>query len=345
MEFKKLGKLNRGDKVAILSPSFAAPAVWPHIYELGLKRIREVFGLEPVEYPTTTKLDATNEEKAKDLIDAFCNPEIKGVISTIGGDIQVTYIKNLSSEPFIKNLKPFFGYSDNSHFANFLFLNGIPSFYGGALFTQFAHQKKMNDYTVKYIKHALFDEGEFELLPSDSFNDLGLDWNDPLLLNGEREYEANEGWSWDGVSSSEGLLWGGCLESIDEMLRHGIIIPSLNQFKKIILIIETCEEISSADYVFRVFRAFGERGILERVQGVCVGRAKAREFNKLKNPEERAIYRKEQQETIVKIVRQYNKNIPIVQNMDFGHTEPQIPMPYGNMIRIDSESKRIFAEF
>lgn len=163
---KKLPKLKKGDKVAIVSPSFAASAVWPHVHELGLTRIREVFELEPIMYPATAKLDATLEEKADDLIAAFSDPEIKAVISTLGGVIQVTYVKNLRKEPFASNPKPFFGYSDNSHFCNFLFLNDIPSFYGSALFTQFAHQKEMNPYTVKYIKHAMFDEGEFELLPS-----------------------------------------------------------------------------------------------------------------------------------------------------------------------------------
>ena len=42
---KKLSKLKRGDKIAIVSPSFAASAVWPHVHELGLKRLREVFDL------------------------------------------------------------------------------------------------------------------------------------------------------------------------------------------------------------------------------------------------------------------------------------------------------------
>lgn len=342
---QKLTKLKPGDKVAIVSPSFAASAVWPHVHELGLKRIREVFELEPIMYPATAKLDATLDEKAEDLKSAFSDSEIKGVISTLGGDIQVTYIKNLPKEPFVNNPKPFFGYCDNSHFCNFLFLNSIASFYGAALFTQFAHQKEMHPYTVKYIKHALFDEGEFELLPSESFNDIGLDWGDRSQLDKEREYELNEGWSWDGDKNGEGLLWGGCVESVDEMLRHGVEIPRLEQFENIILMMETSEEIPSADYVMRFFRALGERGILERVRGIVVGRAKAREFDNPRTPAERVAYRKEQQETIVKTVRAYNKDIPIVQNMDFGHTEPQIPMPYGNNIRIDSIEKRIFATF
>src|SRR5260221_8099485 len=140
--FVELSKLHKGDKVAIVSPSFAAPGRWPHIYELGLDRLRNVFGLEPIEFPTTTKLGTSTEERAKDLIAAFEDKNIKAVISSIGGDDQITYVKNLPSEPFTKNPKPYFGYSDNTHFANFLWLNGIPSYYGGALFTQFAEQGK-----------------------------------------------------------------------------------------------------------------------------------------------------------------------------------------------------------
>ena len=342
---KKLPKLSKGDKVAVVSPSLAASGIWQHVYELGLQRLREVFELEPVAYPSTANLDATIEEKSRDLIAAFSDPDIKGVISTLGGDIQVTYIKNLSAAPFKENPKPFFGFSDNSHFANFLFLQGIPSFYGAALFTQFARQGAMDTYTIEYIKHALFDDGEFELTPSEKYNDIGLDWADPKSLSLYRTQEPSDGWFWDGTLSAKGLLWGGCLEAVDEMLRHGSEIPSLQQCEQIVLIMETSEEIPIADYVRRVFRALGERGILKRVQGILVGRPKAWEFNKQHTTKQKALYRKEQRETILDIVRVYNTSIPVVQNMNFGHTDPQIPMPYGNMVRIDTKNKKIYARF
>ena len=140
--------------MAILSPSFAAPGKWPHVYELGLKRLREIFELEPVEFPTTKKLGASKEERSADLIGAFLNKDIKAVVTTLGGNDQVTYIKNLPPLPFINNPKPFFGFSDNTHFMNFLWLNDIPSYYGGALFTQFARQGKMDEYTIAYLKKA-----------------------------------------------------------------------------------------------------------------------------------------------------------------------------------------------
>lgn len=341
----KLNKLQKDDKVAILSPSFAAPGKWPHVYELGLKRLKETFGLKPVDFPTTKKVGASKEERAKDLIAAFENKEVKAVISSLGGDDQITYIKNLSSEPFVNNPKPFFGYSDNTHFENFLWLNGIPSYYGGSLFEQFAEQGKMNDYTLKYLKLALFEEGEVELEASKEYNDMGLDWNDPENLNKERTYEQNEGWSWDGNKNPEGLTWGGCVESIDEFLRHGVAIPTLENFENIILMTETSEEIPTAKYVYRVYRALGERGILERVKAILVGRPKAWEFDKQNSKEQKEEYRKQQRETILEVVRKYNQTVPVVQNMDFGHTDPQIPLPYGMPTRLDSVTKKIFVDF
>jgi muramoyltetrapeptide carboxypeptidase LdcA involved in peptidoglycan recycling len=345
MNFKNFSKLKKGDKVAILSPSFAAPGVWPHIYNIGLKRLQEDFGLIPVEYPTTKKLGASKKERSRDLIDAFENKEIKAVISTIGGDDQVTYIKNLPKEPFLNNPKPFFGFSDNTHFQNFLWKNEIISYYGASLFTQFAMQNKMDEFTIEYIKYALFEKGEFELKYSNKYNDIGLDWSDESLSEKSRIYELNDGWTWDGSQNALGISWGGCLESIDEMLRHNIEIPTLDQFENIILFTETSEEIPSSDYVHRVYRALGERGILENIKGILVGRAKAWNFDNQNSENVKKEYRKKQQETILEVVRKYNKDIPVVQNLDFGHTDPNIPLPYGGKIKIISDNQKIFAEF
>ncbi|MEA2701849.1 MAG: hypothetical protein QOE22_558 [Candidatus Parcubacteria bacterium] len=345
MEFVDLPKLKKGDRVAVISPSFAAPGVWPHVYEWGLKQLKDVFGFEPVELAATKKLGASAEERSKDLIDSFEHKEIKAVIASLGGNDQVTYIKNLPAEPFQKNPKPFLGFSDNTHFANFLWLNGIPSYYGASLFTQFAMQKRMDEFTVKYLKYAFFEKGEFELTASDIYNDIGLGWDDPSNLKKERVYESNDGWYWEGSADTEGVTWGGCLESIDELLRHGAQIPTLDEFENIILMTETSEEIPSSDYVSRVYRALGEKGILGKVKGILVGRPKAWEFDKPHSADEKAEYRKKQRDATLEIIRTYSKTVPVIQNMDFGHTDPQIPMPYGRRVRIVSSECRIFAEF
>jgi muramoyltetrapeptide carboxypeptidase LdcA involved in peptidoglycan recycling len=345
MNFTNLPKLKRGDKVAIVSPSFAAPGKWPHVYQCALERVEEVFGLEPVEYPATKKLGATAGERSKDLISAFENKEIKAVISSLGGDDQVTYIKNLPQRPFRDNPKAFFGYSDNTHFINHLWMCGIPSFYGGSLFTEFGMNGQMDEMTVRFLKHALFDKGLFELEASPVFNDIGLDWSDPSTMNQRRRYQPNEGWQWDGYQNSDGITWGGCLESIDEILRHGIPIPGLDEFESVVLFVETSEEIPSSGYVFRVFRALGERGILPRVNGLLVGRPKAWEFDKQNTDEDKIAYTNEQQAVILETFRKYNNYAPVVQNLDYGHTAPQICLPVGSKIQIDTEGRRISVEF
>ena len=87
---RKLQKLKQGDKVAILSPSFAAPGKWPHVYELGLQRLRDIFGLKPIEFPTTRKIGASKEDCSRDLIAAFEGTTVRGIITSIGGGDQVT---------------------------------------------------------------------------------------------------------------------------------------------------------------------------------------------------------------------------------------------------------------
>ena len=203
----------------------------------------------------------------------------------------------------------------------------------------------MDEYTVKYLKRALFEHGEFEIKASDTYNDMGLSWNDLNNLERERIYEPNEGWFWDGNVNVRGITWGGCLEVIDDLLRCAIQIPSLEDFKNIVLITETSEDIPESEYVFSVYRALGERGILERVRAVLVGRPKAWEFNKPNDKSQKDEYRKKQRETILKAIRMYNTSIPVVQNLDFGHTDPQISLPYGMPIRVNSIAKQIFVEF
>ena len=67
-------KARAGDRVAVLSPSFAAPAVAPAVHEQAMRRLTEVTGLVPVEYPTTRRVGADPRDRAADLLAAFGDP-------------------------------------------------------------------------------------------------------------------------------------------------------------------------------------------------------------------------------------------------------------------------------
>jgi muramoyltetrapeptide carboxypeptidase LdcA involved in peptidoglycan recycling len=343
--FIELPKLSRGDRVAILSPSAGLPGMFPWVFEHGLDRLQDIFGLIPIEYPTTREMNASLEDRARDVMDAFTDPTIKAVFTSIGGFDQIKLIKYLKDEVFLNNPKPFFGFSDNTHIHNYLWSLGIPSYYGGAIMTQFAMQGTMTDITINSLNKALFEKGEFELEVSVQYNDEGLSWGDKANLMAERKWEPNTGLVWDGNTNTEGILWGGCVESLIVQSSTAKYMPSDEDMENKILVIETAEDIPEQWIIEYLLTGFGERGWLNKFQAVLVGRPKAWEFDKQNNAEEKELYRKAQQETILRVVREYNKNIPVVQNIDFGHTDPQVVLPLGNKARIDIRSKKIFLTY
>jgi len=340
-KFIQLPKLSKRDQVAVISPSAGLPGLFPWVQDLGLERLRTVFDLVPIEYPTTRTMGSTLADRARDLHAAFSDPANKAVFTSIGGSDQIKLIKYLDPQLFLKNVKPFFGFSDNTHLHNFLWGLGIPSYYGGSIMTQFAMQGGMHDMTIKFLKHALFDDGDFELEISNQYNDEGLDWSLKENLLKVRKMESNDGLIWDGDSDTEGILWGGCVESLIVQAATGKYLPKDEDLENTILFLETAEDIPEHWIIEYLLTGFGERGWFDKFQAVLVGRPKAWEFNKQNSPQVKAAYRKNQRETVLKVVRQYNKYIPVIQNLDFGHTDPQIVIPNGKKARIISSTKKI----
>jgi muramoyltetrapeptide carboxypeptidase LdcA involved in peptidoglycan recycling len=121
------------DKVAIVSPASGLAEIYPHVYEYGLDRLKSVFDLEPIEFSTATKSDAYlsdhPEERAGDIEDAFADPEIRGVIATIGGNDQIRILKHLDGSVLRDNPTRFYGISDNTNLAHYLWNHGIVSFF------------------------------------------------------------------------------------------------------------------------------------------------------------------------------------------------------------------------
>lgn len=176
-----LPKLQKGDKVAVLSPSNGLPELFPWVQDLGLGRLRTVFSLEPVEYPTTRRMGSSLQDRASDIMAAFGDPSIKAIIASVGGEDQIKLLKLLDPEIIKSNPKPFFGFSDNTHLHLYLSNLGIPSYYGGCIMTQFAMQQNMMDLTIESLNKALFDGGTLETSGSATYNDIGLDWADNHL--------------------------------------------------------------------------------------------------------------------------------------------------------------------
>lgn len=343
-QFVKLPKLSKGDQVAVISPSNGLPQIFPHPYELGLERLRTIFGLIPKEYPTTRIMGAPLKDRARDIMDAFADPNNKAVFTSIGGEDQIQLMKYLDPQVFIDNPKPFFGYSDNTHLHNFLWNLGIPSYYGCAVMTNLGMNVEMFPVTVESLNKALFTGGDYEVFASKQYNDIGLDWSDKSNLDKPRVMEQNDGLFWDGEGAVEGVLWGGCADSLIFQFTVGKYLPKEEDLESVVLFIETSEDMPDPWILAYLLRGIGERGWFDRIKAVLVGRAKAWEFDKPNNVDKKRAYREEQRNEIIRSVRQYNSTIPIIQNLDFGHTDPQIILPSGSVVKIDTNNKTIILE-
>src|ERR1700761_4226659 len=158
-------KLTPGDRVAVVSPSSAAPAHFPERHEVAMRRLREDIGVEPVEDPTTRRADAPAADRAADLMAAYADPDIRAVLATIGGDDQITVLPHLDPAPFRADPKPFFGYSDNTNLLNWLWLHGVPAFHGGSTMVHLARGAGLHPVSADSLRAALFTRGDLEIHP------------------------------------------------------------------------------------------------------------------------------------------------------------------------------------
>ncbi|WP_155056434.1 S66 family peptidase [Streptomyces blattellae] len=336
-------KPSPGDLIAVISPSAGLPGLFPRPYELGLERLRKEFGLEPVEYPATRRTGSTPQERAADIHAAFADPDIKAVIASIGGDDQITVLPLLDRELIRANPKPFFGMSDNTNLLAYLRNTGIVAYHGASVMVELGRPGAMHPQTADSLRAALFTSGEYVLRPAEHWRDIDRDWADPATFDAEPETRPGTGWTWRNADQVvEGRSWGGCLEILGMLLMADREIShDLTEYDGGVLLLETSEELPSSDEVFRTLRNMGERGLLQRFGALLMGRPKTWSFERPNSPEEATRYAAGQREAVVRALEVYAPDIPVIFDVDFGHTDPQLVIPYGGTIRVDGPARRI----
>lgn len=339
-------KAAAGDKVAVLSPSFAAPAVAPAVHEQAMRRLQELTGLEPVEYPTTRRSGASAEDRAADLTAAFADPEIRAVLSTIGGDDQITVVPHLDPDVVRADPKPFVGYSDNTNLLNWLWTNGVAGFYGGSTQVQLGPGPAVDDVHGVALRAALLTGGRVQVTDPGESEDVGKDWHDPAALTHYGDREPTEPWTWAGPERSvTGPTWGGCLEVVQWLLTAGRFPADPGVLAGGVLLLETSEELIPATEFTRIVRSLGERGLLGAVDAVLVARPPTSSFAVQPTAAERASRRAEQRDAAVQVVQRYNPDAVVVVGVPFGHTRPQWILPYGGEVTVDGTTRTLWADY
>lgn len=348
---KKAIKLNKGDKIAIVSLSrgLLGMPFCKHELDLGIKRLKK-FGLEPIIMPNSLKdmqyLEKHPEERALDLKQAFMDDSIKAIICAIGGDDTYKTFKYLMEDnEFIdavrKHPKIFTGFSDTTN--NHWMLNriGLSTFYGPCFLVDIAElDNGMLPYTKEYFEKFFLNEKSFEIKSSPIwYNDRENYGTEQIGISRKTNKELHGFEILNGKGIKVGKLFGGCIESIydaytgatypDEPLiyeKYGIF-PTEEEWKEKIFFVETSELKTEPDELRAMLLELKNRNIFNLVQGVIVGKPMDEKYYE----EYKDVYKKVFSDL----------DTPVLYNVNFGHCCPRCIIPFDANAIVDYDNKTI----
>ncbi len=307
MELVKPCALQTGDKIGIVAPSMHIideEAVANGIATLQNLGFRVEVG--PTVYSKYRNTTAVPEDRAKEIMDFFTDPETKAIICLIGGDTASQILKLLDYETIRKNPKVFSGMSDIGR------LN-------------LALLSKANMVSI-YGLDLTFGFGANKDNPATRYN-IDLFIKCCTMAEPLGKIPAFTQWECWRPGKARGQLIGGYFGAVAG-LYHTSYWPSLEE---IILFWEAIE--TQPHEIERQFTIAEAEGIFDNVTGMIVG--------KLVNCEEKDYegLLPDIREIILEITKDYG--FPIIANTDFGHDITGMPMPEGIKAQIDAKELSI----
>lgn len=337
-------KLEKGDKVAILGTSGGIKERFPKAFEKGLEVLRERFELEPVIYGSAEKsteyLNNHPKEKAEEIMKAFENPEVKGIIAVTGGDEQLRMLKYLEPQRLENNPTRFYGLSDNTNLHVYLNQLGLQSFYGGQFVSDLMAEGELGEYTFSYLEKAFFSDSLGRIQASEKCSDEFIDIGADKIVDNRERFES-PGWEfWNFSDPVSGVVFGGCFEIIYWMLAADIIDTEKLEGK--VLALEASEESPSGTEIKRWLMCMGERNFLQKFEAIIVGRPVREPLHgEERSKKEKKEYHREFKEVIRDEVNKYCSETPVVFDVDFGHTDPKVPLQLGKTVKLRPETREI----
>jgi len=331
--------LRPGDTLAAISLSWGGPGTFSHRYMAGVRQLEQTFGVRVV--PTAHALRdpawlaANPRARAEDLMAAFADPAINGIIATIGGEDSIRTLPYTDLGVIRANPKAFMGFSDTTVTHLACYAAGLASFYGPCVMVGIAENGGMLPHVAHSVRRALFGPEPIGELPAaDAWTVEHLDWADPANQERRRTLTPSSGWRWlQGNGPVEGHLLGGCVEVLD-WLRGTSVWPGPERWAGAVVFLETSEEAPSPLAVTRMLRALAACGALDRAAALLFGRPGG------EVPEAQfAAY----DQALLEVIRGElgREDMPIVTRMDFGHTEPNSVLPYGARTRVDPAGQKV----
>jgi muramoyltetrapeptide carboxypeptidase len=314
--------LKPGDKIMIISPADSLFFLSSEMQSIAQKRFQDL-DLELVFSKNSYEVDefdsSSIESRVEDLHQAFLDTGIKGVFASYGGYNSNQLLRYIDWEIIKNNPKIFVGYSDITALQNAIFAKTGLITYSGPLYSNFA-QKLYFDYTLDYIKKSLFLNEEYSVLPSESWSD------DNWYKNQDnRELIPNSGWLIVNEGEAEGTILGGNLCTFN-LLQGTEYFPNITDS---ILFIEDDSEASLGLFE-RDLQSLIHLPNFDAVKGIVIGR-----FQKESKVEDDLLIK------VIKSKKELNNiPVPVIANIDFGHTDPKITFPIGGKAKLSVKDNK-----
>jgi muramoyltetrapeptide carboxypeptidase LdcA involved in peptidoglycan recycling len=320
-----------------VSPSWGGPAAFPHVFDHGLDVLRS-WGLDIREFPGTrapaARLAADPRLRADDLNAAFADRSIRAIVTSIGGDDSVRVLPFVDRALIAADPKIVLGYSDSTTILAAVRRAGVVSFHGPSVMAGISQLAALPDSYAEHVRAMLFEpRPTHAYVPYGAYVEGYPDWSDPARVGEANPLQTDDGWHHiQGSGQVTGELFGGCLEVLD-WIRGTDAWPVGEEWDGRLLFTEPSEEIPSPLQVTRILRSFGVLGIFDRIAGILVGRARDQ------SPDQKAAL-----ETAFRDVvgGEFGRpDLPIVANLDFGHTDPQWILPIGVRAELDVDARTL----
>lgn len=305
-------RLKKGDKVMVIAPARGLKIIGQDCREIARQRL-ESLGLEVVFAPNTTDENwdymgsASVEKRVADIHTAFADKSVKGILTVIGGFNSNQLITSLDYDLIKANPKVFCGFSDITALQNAIFAKtGLVTYYGPHFSS--LGMKHGAEYTFEHFIKMLVTDGKDEIEPSKI-------WSDDLwfLDQEKREFEANEGYWNIHNGEASGTIIGGNLGTFTLLLGT----PYRPQFvKDTILFVEDTEGCSLPEFE-RLLQSLIYQDDFKNVNGLVIGR-----FQKGSKVTREGL-------EFILNTKPELKNMPILANVDFGHSAPLLTIPLG----------------
>ncbi len=320
-------RLKKGDTIGFFSPSSPATVFAEKRTERAQQYLKDK-GFRLIPGKLTGKSDmyrsGSVRERSEELNDLIRNPEVRCIMSTIGGMNSSSLLPYIDYDALIKDPKVIIGYSDVTALLLGIYQKtGLITYYGPALVASFGEFPPIVDDTFDTFETLLCqDNPETHTYTIPEFwTDESIDW----IKQDQAKTVYKNTCQFLGTGSVKGRLIGGNLNTMTGIWGS----PYMPEIKNgdILLIEDSLKDIATVERLFAFLKI---NDVFDRVSAIILGKHEL--FND-KGTDREPI------DVLQEILN--GQNLPIVNGFDCSHTHPMLTMPMGITTEIDFEKQEV----